>query len=272
MVKMVVSDLDGTLLNNANTTSKNNLDALNELKQRGIIRVIATGRSPYSVGMVLHDSFPIDYCIFSSGAGIINWRTKEIIFSRELPAEKIPAIISELVENKVDFMVQDRIPNNHHFWYHSTSGANPDFNRRINHYLSFCSPLNLCKDTPTQSTQIIAIIPNNLELFNSLSSNIKGVKIIRTTSPLDGQSIWIEIFAEGVSKASGINWLCNQLGNIKPHEVVTLGNDYNDIDMLQFTPNAYVVDNSPTELKQLFRTTPSNNNSGFAWLVEEVCV
>lgn len=269
MLKMVVSDLDGTMLNVDKSIPQKVTEALNYLGQQNVIRVIATGRSPYSSHLVLPNDFPIDYLIFSSGAGIMDWHSKRIIHANNLSSETTQSLTKLLVANDVDFMIQDTIPNNHCFVYHSSGKENPDFNRRLEHYKGFNQELT-AESEIHNSSQIVAIMPNNLELFDTLSAKIDGASVIRSTSPLDGDSIWMELFAEGVSKASGIDWLCQYLGNICPQQVATVGNDYNDVDMLEYTPNAFVVENSPNDLKLRFKVIPSNNDCGFAQLVSQI--
>lgn len=269
MIKMVVTDLDGTLLSSDGNYSQQNLDSLYSLGEMGIVRVIATGRSPYSASKVIPNDFPIDYLVFSSGAGIIRWSDKTIVYTTKLPSEKVQSIIDILVKLKTDFMVHEPIPQNHCFHYHFTGNSNPDFDRRLAVYKDFCSPLILGISYPDTATQIIAILPSNPELFHSIKEQIRGVKVIRATSPLDGESIWMEIFPEGVSKGHSVDWLCKELGGIIPSEIMAIGNDYNDLDLLNHTPNSFVVDNAPEELKRSFKIVASNNDSGFAEAVEK---
>ena len=66
-----------------------------------------------------------------------------------------------------------------------------------------------------------------------------------------------------------MRWLCRHLGGIEPQQVLLLGNDYNDLDMLQGMPHAYVVANAPAELRHRFRSVPSNAEAGFAQLVRQ---
>ena len=73
MNKMVVTDLDGTLLNAQGVISEPELLTLKKLGNEGYCRVIATGRSLYSIRKTLaFDQLPVDYLIFSSGSGIID--------------------------------------------------------------------------------------------------------------------------------------------------------------------------------------------------------
>lgn len=266
---MVATDLDGTLLNSCGVIGSENLVTLKDLGDKGIVRVIATGRSPYSIEKVIPNDFPIDYIIFSSGAGIIRWSDKQIVHSRILEQVDVQSVVDDLIVHNVDFMVHDPIPHNHCFLYFSTNQENPDFYRRIDVYRGYCQPYIPGIEFPNGATQLIAILPNNPELFTRLSSKFPDLKVIRATSPLDGQSIWMEIFPKDVSKAYGIDWLCKEVVGCKSNEVAVVGNDFNDLDMLDFTDFAYIVDNAPTDLKSHYRVVPSNDNAGFSFAVND---
>lgn len=264
MVRMVVTDLDGTLLGSYSQFSDRNMDALRRLGQRGVVRVIATGRSPYSADLVIPADFPIDYLIFSSGAGIIEWSSKSLVHSDALPVAKVQEVIDFLVECDVNFMVHEPIPQNHCFLYHRANIGNPDFERRVELYHDFCNPLILGVPYPNNATQLLAVLPPHSNIFLDLKQRLSGVNVIRATSPLDGESIWMEIFPEGISKGHSVDWLCRALDGIKPNEVAAIGNDYNDLDMLAYTPNSFVVRNAPADLRERFRVVKSNDNDGFA--------
>jgi len=260
--KLIVTDFDGTLLNSKGEISQEDYNTLLKLGKRGIVRAIATGRSPYSFSKVVPSDFPIDYLIFSSGAGAMKWQSKEIAYTTELAPKEVQVIVNELMTHNVDFMVHEPIPSNHRFLFHKAGNNNPDFERRIEIYNQFCQPYipGVIYDTP--ATQILAVLPCNVKWFEDLKKRFPTLKVIRATSPLDGTSIWMEIFRKNVSKAYGIDWICNEL-NIKPNNVVTVGNDFNDLDMLCQFDNCYVVNNAPDELKEQFQQVRSNNNSGF---------
>ncbi len=269
MLRMVVTDLDGTLLNSQGIAEKPNLDTLVQLGEMGIVRTIATGRSPYSIGMVIRDDFPIDYIIFSSGAGIIRWHDKEIIHQRHLTQIETQNGINEFLANALDFMVHEPIPHNHCFLYHKNNIDNADFFKRIEIYNAYCRPYIPGIDFPNGSTQLIAVLPNNPDLFTILSKKFPDLKVIRTTSPLDGNSIWMEVFPKEVSKAYGINWLCSHEIHCYVEDVVSIGNDFNDLDMLNLTRVSYVVANAPIELTNLYKVVPTNDEHGFSFAVKD---
>jgi hydroxymethylpyrimidine pyrophosphatase-like HAD family hydrolase len=63
--------------------------------------------------------------------------------------------------------------------------------------------------------------------------------------------------------------LCKQLG-ISADNSFVIGNDYNDIDLLEWGKHSYVVENAPHELRDKYQLTESVINDGFALAVEKV--
>ena len=66
-LKMVVTDLDGTLLQNDHSISEEDLETLNLLGELGICRVAATGRNLFKVRLALTPADPFDYVITVCG-------------------------------------------------------------------------------------------------------------------------------------------------------------------------------------------------------------
>ncbi|MCK5569170.1 MAG: HAD family phosphatase [Spirochaetes bacterium] len=267
--EMVVTDLDGTLLQTRRKVSNADIDTLEKLQQRGIIRVVATGRSFYSVSSVLKSGFPIDYLIFSSGAGIILWPTKKIISKHGMGAEDVRFAVNILIDLCIDFMVHKPIPLNHHFVYYESGRRNPDFFRRCDIYRRYGVREDFSSFQFGAACQIVAIVPqeDGHSIYSHLKKTLHTLKVIRTTSPIDGSSVWIEIFPPEVSKASAAEWICQQCG-VSQKSVLAVGNDYNDLDLLAWAQAAFLVENAPEELKKKFKTVGSNNESGFTEAVE----
>jgi len=268
MIEIVITDLDGTLLDSDRRISDTDFQTLKKLGTMNVCRVVATGRSLHTARRNLADDFPIDYVFFSSGCGIFDWTMKRHIFSRSLDSSDVVAITETLFESGVDFAIQHPIPENHRFAYHETGKWETDFATRCELYREFAAPLDSDVRHVTEASQIIAIIPNDVNLFHSIKSKLASYKVIRTTSPLDGVSIWIEIFPSDVSKGSAAQWLCERLAIDAKHSLA-VGNDYNDIDLLNWAGQSYVVANSPEDLKSNYAITDDNHSSGFTKAVEK---
>ena len=268
-IKIVISDLDGTLLPTQGKVSGCDLNTLTKLKKEEIVRVIATGRNLYSALSVLSDDFPIDYLIFASGAGIFDWKKRELIFSQHLDSDLVFELCSELIKLETDFMILNPIPNNHQFSYYRSGKLNPDFDRRLSLYKPFASPIGHADDTRREACQLLVILSNCVYGFNELKAKFENVKIIRATSPLDHESIWMEIFPLHISKAYGAEWLCQYL-DVDSDLSIVIGNDYNDLDLLEWGKYPFVVSNAPKELKDAYLNTKSVDESGFSIAIEKV--
>lgn len=258
MYKAAVIDLDGTLLNDQRKVGLKDLLTLQELENKNIFRIIATGRSLFSINEVIPDDFPIDYLIFAAGAGIMNFKTKEILKTFFIPSEKVKKIARKLNLLKVDFQVRNKIPRSHKYYYKRYLKENPDFDRLNSLYKN---DIHLLKnyDELSDAARFIIISPDE-KIVNIIENEFPDFSIIRASSPIDNKSVWMEIYPPDVNKGSSLKFLCNVL-NINLSETIGLGNDYNDIDFLNITNRSYVVENSPKILKETYLNTVSNNEN-----------
>lgn len=265
MIHMVITDLDGTLLNSEQKVSSSDYDCLVELGRQGIVRVIATGRSPYSFSTVIPQDFPIDFLVFSSGAGVMDWSSGEIISSYSLTEEKVHELALIFRNENISFKVLKPAPDNHKFHYFHNGNTHPDFDKRMEYYRGFEKEIMFDPPNFGEASQFLIIL-SELEEFNRLSELCVEVKVIRATSPLDHKSIWMEVFHPDVSKGNACQFLGRYLG-IDQKNTIGIGNDYNDIDLLEFANQSFVVENAPEELAKSYRIVSSNNNSGFSMAV-----
>jgi Cof subfamily protein (haloacid dehalogenase superfamily) len=274
---LFVTDLDGTLLTDDRTISKKDLETLSSLQGRNVVTAIATGRSNFSFNNILdslgfttdRSRLPVDYVIFSTGAGIMSYPEKKILQSFSLPKADILNVCQYLEETRVDYMVQAPVPDTNHFVYRSHGEENKDFKRRIELYSKFAKPLK----TPGReglknfdsATQVLCIVPekNGHKVSALIAKRFPELSVIKATSPLDHISIWIEIFPPSVNKSSAVQWLCTNIG-IGRGEVCAVGNDYNDEDLLDWAGAGFITQNGPDSLKEMYRGVASNNDSAVA--------
>lgn len=266
---MFVTDFDGTLLTDEKTIALRDLYTLAGLQEKGIVTAIATGRSMFSfnraldaMGLLLVD-LPVDYLIFSTGAGIYCPVRDHIILSHSLSRMDLKTIAGYFDNRGFDYMVHQSIPDTPYFFFKSHGQPNPDFYHRIRLYPSFGKPLE--KDTSLfeSGTEVLAILPGGIdsEEMTGLQRDLAAFSVILATSPLDHQSAWVEVFHQAVSKSRSVEWLAGLLG-IDREKVVSVGNDYNDLDLLEWSGRGVVVENGPEDLKSRFRVVGSNNACG----------
>ena len=262
---LFVTDFDGTLLRSDRTFADKDLKALERLGQMNITRAIATGRSIFSFNTVVEPDLPMDYVIFSTGAGVSHFSSGNIVRKSCLEPVDVNNISEVLLAAKLDFMIHRPIPDNHHFGYVALNDGNADFEHRISLYQPYANEIKKPVDGFGPSTQLLAVLPpsQDMTILDELRAKLLNYNVIQTTSPLDHKSTWIEIFPADVSKSQTAEWLARKL-KVDRSRVASLGNDYNDTDLLEWSPVRYVVENAPADLKARFPVVASNNNCGVA--------
>jgi len=295
MKKMFVTDLDGTLFTDDKKIDDMDIDSLEQLGNMGVVRVFATGRSLYSLQQAVDKIgfsplcnsitdggkassgggklLPVDYVIFSTGAGImdckklyIECKEDSIIQKYSLEPQQVESIADYFDLLKLDYMIHRPVPDTPYCIYRQQSEReNPDFTSRIELYRDFSTQIN-CTGSVRDfgaATELLTIVPaeQGHQIADMIERSLPEFSVIRATSPLDGRSLWIEVFNRSVSKSQAISWLSDQLG-IARQDVASIGNDYNDLDMLNWSGQGFVVKNAPQAFKERFTEVASNNECG----------
>lgn len=272
-IRLVATDLDGTFLKDDKSISLKNLEALHLLGEKRIIRTVATGRNLKKVKEVLHNHVPFDFIVYSSGAGVFNWKTQSHIFHQNIEPGPAQIIMKYLIERSMNFHVFFPSPNNHMHWYFRGKESCEEFERYFTFNKNHGKELNLAELPETKVCQFLLIIKENEKKYESLKTEIEAmcseIRIIRASSPLTERYIWIEIFHKGVSKGNGVKHICDLL-EIGHENTLGIGNDYNDVDLLDFTQHSFFTENAPEAIKNKYNIAPSNQNDAFAFVVHSI--
>lgn len=256
-MQMLVCDLDGTLLMRGEPFDPRDVQALHALGAQGVVCAIATGRALATARKVIPSDFPIDYLIFSSGAGILDWRSQALLVSHTLQSDEAAHAVQVFLAHELDFMIHAPIPEQHIFHFHRTGKPNPDFERRLARYAADGRVLEQ-NAARSPASQLLAVSPRGDpdEPFETLRRELPGLSVIRATSPLDSHSMWIEAFAPAVSKSQASEWIA-RTRDIAREATWAIGNDYNDWDMLRWAGRAAVVGDAPEAMRAEFTAVGS---------------
>lgn len=268
--RLLITDLDGTLMRSDGTIAEKDRAALLRLKARNIATAVATGRSLYSFSRSQGADLPLDYVIFSTGAGIVRHADGCILRKVNLPPDTVAEALTFFWDSPFDFMLHAPVPDNHHFFFRRTHQLNPDFDARIALYQSFARPLDGREGPPSRpAAQFLTVVAREeaRDALAFIRSSLPNMSIVHSTSPLDRKSVWIELFHPTVSKSQAAAWLAAEL-SVLVGNTAAIGNDFNDLDLLQWTSCAYVVHNAHPDLKRQFKTVAANDHGGFAEAVD----
>jgi Cof subfamily protein (haloacid dehalogenase superfamily) len=270
-IKLVATDLDGTFLKDDRSISERNLEALHQLGKQGIVRVVATGRNLRKVDEALSPDVPFDYIVFSSGAGVFDWKKRKHIFDQNITPESTGRLVTHFKKQDYNFYAFAPAPENHRLWYHRGKEECEEFNNYLSFHNSFSEPLAGDENLDNGLCQFLLIIPEDEQNFAELKEEIElqcnEIRVIRSSSPVTEGYIWVEVFHHEVSKGMGVHKICKLL-EIKPEETAGIGNDYNDLDLLGFTGYSFLTGNAPEPLKRFFTLAPTNEEDAFAHTVQ----
>jgi len=272
---MVLIDMDGTLLTEARTVAPEDLKTLEELPSRAVVRVIATGRNPFSFFRVAGKGLPLDFLILSSGAALWDYARNRLIRSLSMEPDEVGRAAELFARLGLELMIHDPVPENHRFAYFSPKGPSGELMKRLELYEGFARPLSELPSRWWPASQLLAIDPgaDGGGTRDRVATHLPDLAVIRATSPLTGSTTWIEVFARGVSKSLTGAWLAAQLG-LPRSKVMAVGNDYNDLDMLEWAGRGYAVRNAQADLRDRFTVVASHNEAGVSeavrlWLASQ---
>ncbi|MBO0441079.1 Cof-type HAD-IIB family hydrolase [Candidatus Enterococcus ikei] len=265
MIKLVAIDLDGTLLDSKKEISIRNKEALVQAKAAGVKIVICTGRPLAAIGIYL-DALNLrdngDYSITFNGGLVQKNDTGEIIEKATMPLENV----HDLFELASSLNVPLDILSDGLVLQLPTTKDYESLYSQLNKLLTYES-YELAQLTADRiyNKAVIAVDQTYLD------EQIKKIpdpfydryEIIKTRSNL------LEFMPKGITKAYGISLLARDLG-IKQEEIMTIGDEENDLPMIEYAGLGVAMENAVPRVKDLADIiTDTNDNDGVAQAVEK---
>jgi len=251
---LIFCDLDETLISSGRGLSASNADAVAELARRGVGVVPASGRSLPMLRKVIPPEVPLRCAVVSTGVGIVAWPGGGILRRLELSPARAAEAVRLLAGAGADFLAFSRLPESRVLWRHAvgaSGGGREDFYRRLlHHYSAELREFPAEWDGGEGLGQLLAVYDAEEEsaaVGIAETLRRRGFSVARATSPVDGRSIWIEVFAAGVGKAAAAAWVAEHFAPGAP--CYALGNDYNDADLLAWADSAMLSSSSLPELR-----------------------
>lgn len=280
-VRLAAIDMDGTLLPSLGyEMSRRNVKALRAAQQAGIVVAIATGRRaaftmPLLEGLNLRADMPL---ITSNGAVIrtlggepIDRRTLNIDVARGLC--RVLRGYGVLVftfdqPGRGELVLEDldRAQGRMELWVEA--------NRESIEVVKPLEDVFLSRGAPIQGMVAGPVLQmREAEKAFESSAWAGACECLRTEYPARDLAI-LDLLPEGISKGTALEGLAGRLG-IGRLEVLAIGDNWNDVDMLEWAGQSYVMGNAARELRAMARLrgwkqAPSNDRNGVAVVLEEI--
>lgn len=246
-IKMIVTDLDGTLLKDDKSISTYTENIIKQLRSRGILFIVATARPIRAVKTFL-PRIKYDAAVFHNGAVVMDHEILLKNLGIKNPREIVNSILDDNPNYKIAVESNDVMYSNFNageIWPGVDYIKTFDFKELKNSYAEKII-VNACP--MEEMNQLMKYIPDDLYLLPS-ENRIITIHNIQST------------------KMNGIKALA-ECYDISPSQIVAFGDDYNDIDMLRLCGIGVAVENALPDVKKAAKEiTESNEQDGVAkWL------
>ena len=264
--KLLVLDVDGTLLNDEREISKRTLAALLKVQQMGVRIVLASGRPTYGL-MPLAKTLELGnyggFVLSYNGCQIIKAQNGEILFERRINPEMLPYL--EKKARKNGFAI---------FTYHDDTliTDSPD-----NEYIKNEALLNNLKIIKEDEfSTAIDFAPCKCMLVSDKEKALIGLeqhwekRLAGTLDAFRSEPYFLEVVPCGVNKANTLGALLEHLG-VTREEVIAVGDGVCDVTMLQLAGMGVAMGHSQDSVKVCADyVTASNEEDGVALAVEKL--
>ncbi len=260
MIKLVASDLDGTLLNGKLSIPDDFFDVLNRMKKQGITMVAASGRDFNGATQFFGDKANELIFICDNGANIYNRGV--LVETHNLDRKKIHNILKVLDNiHGADPMLCGT-----HGTYISQKSSPAFIKKMSNHYSPVVFVDNLY-DIDDDIFKISVYDPTGdirSNTFNPLIDMLGSSATIHISS-----EVWVDIMDKTANKGIALKQVQQQL-NIGYDETMAFGDFYNDEPLLKQAKYAFVMENGKEDLKKKYPyKAKSNNDSGVTKAIRE---
>jgi Cof subfamily protein (haloacid dehalogenase superfamily) len=256
--KMLVLDMDDTLLTDDHKISNENREMLFKAQELGVYVILASGRptpamTSYAKELQLDNSYMISY----NGAVITDLKEDKVIFEQTLTQEQIHELYDYSLKSNTHIItyVNGKIVS-------ETDSEFIEIEKNItglehNKVVSFKEEV--------QSSAVKCILLEDPIYLKEVEKDLKAAMPHLSVSM--SKPFFLEVAQNGIDKASSIKILAEKL-DIHQSEIIAVGNAGNDLTMIEYAGLGVWVDNVDPELRDKGDfIVASNNNHGVAEVV-----
>lgn len=262
--EMIVLDLDGTLTNRDKVITPKTKEVLMRAQKQGKKVVLASGRPTYGV-MPLAKELELEYyggyILAFNGGIIMNCKTKEILFSSQLPVEA-NARIAELAKDQgVNILtyegdkiitMDDTCP-----YVEKEAFVNKLEVEQIEDFISYVD-FSVPKFLMLDDGDYLAMVEPRVKA--ALGKNFSVYR---------SEPYFLEILPKGIDKAKSLERLLERVGLTK-EQMIACGDGYNDLTMIKYAGLGVAMENAVLPVRKAADyITLSNNDDGVAYVVEQ---
>jgi len=265
-VRMIAMDIDGTLLDSRWQVSEENRRAIGDAVGRGIEVVLVTGRR-FDFARPVAEQLPSELFLIVNNGAVIKSKNGTTHLRHLLPRETARQVLEATERFRSGAaVVFDRLRENQVLFEHIDwdDPARRGYFQRNREFLAEISPLEDCLSEDPIAVMFTGAVEPMREVVAILQARADGQFAVSMTEYEDRDFTIVDVIRLGCSKGVALAEWAQRRG-IAREDVMAIGDNWNDREMLEFAGLPVVMANSVPELKSLgWPVTLSNDESGVA--------
>jgi Cof subfamily protein (haloacid dehalogenase superfamily) len=272
-VQLLALDIDGTLLNPQFQISEDDITAIRRAREMGVEIVVATGRR-HQFALPVVRKLGVDLCLISSNGAVTRSLTGERFHRDLLPVEVCRQLCADMDEFRGHLVVTFDKETKGALVLERLDDLGPSIRRWLEtnlQFIDFVVPVeNALLEDPVQVMYCGTI--SRMEQAQRIleASDVRGrITVLKTEYP-ERDLCMVDVLNQGCSKGHALERWANHRG-IAREQVMAIGDNYNDIEMLEYAGVPVIMGNASEQLRaRNWKITLPNSASGVAAAIDEI--
>ena len=272
-IRLLAVDIDGTLLNPQFQISDADMAALRRAHNEGVEVILVTGRR-HTFALPIAEQLGFDLWLVSSNGAVTRSLRGETFHRDLLPLETCRKLCEAMREFRGNTVLTFDIEGKGAIVLEHMRDLNGSIQRWLEknmEYIEFVIPLERSLTTDPVQAMFCGPIARMRQALERLAACgvEKEITVLRTEYPVRDLSI-VDVLNQGCSKGHALERWANYRG-IPREQVMAIGDNYNDIEMLAFAGVPFIMGNASEELRgRGWSVTLTNDQNGVAAALEQV--
>jgi Cof subfamily protein (haloacid dehalogenase superfamily) len=266
-IKLLVVDIDGTIAGESNTISESVKQALRQVQAKGIQVAVATGRM-YRSALPFHQEIGSTLPLVAyQGAWIQDPATAKI--HRHL------TVSEELTHKLLDYFEQPELLKllSVHFYINDQLYVRELTTETVTYaQRSRVTPIavgDLRSISGSSPTKVLALC-DDTDVIDKLLENLRRQYTPAELYLTKSVATFFEATHPAVNKGTAVRYLAQEILGLQPGNVMTIGDNFNDVEMLEYAGIGVAMGNAPPEVKAIANwVAPDVEKDGVAVAVEK---
>jgi Cof subfamily protein (haloacid dehalogenase superfamily) len=272
-VQLLALDIDGTLLNPQFQISEDDITAIRRAREMGVEIVVATGRR-HQFALPVARKLGVDLCLISSNGAVTRSLTGERFHRDLLPVEICRQLCADMDEFRGHLVVTFDKETKGALILERLDDLGPSIRRWLEtnlQFIDFVVPVeNALLEDPVQVMYCGTISRMEQAQRTLEASDVRGrITVLKTEYP-ERDLCMVDVLNQGCSKGHALARWANHRG-IAREQVMAIGDNYNDIEMLEYAGVPVIMGNASEQLRaRNWKITLPNSASGVAAAIDEI--